>query len=371
MDATKDKRVKREIANSNERRRMQSINAGFQKLKRLLPVNDGEKISKANILQHAADFIQSIERDRLALYEQNTLIKEILMDLKNGKPANVNTVLERIDLTVSPTIPINTAAAAAASASAAASAAIRSSTTTTFSDTSDYNSASNNGSGGNHTKTHSRVNNNSSSNDNVTSNDDSIQKTIKSRGAVGRPPKSRQKYNTHQNRITTTANKNGNKQASRSTGNSNNNNSTTVNDNNMIINGCTNHGTGGDGGTLASIKNFEKHNIYHDLTSQQMGNVAEIISEQVASPKNGLAGPGVAKAAIALPLEVPYTTEIVVRHNHDSHPDAAARKLLKTDPNLTTAMDSQDQAPKGQNLDTICKAIMEIEGDRVFKNEAT
>ncbi|XP_041033867.1 transcription factor AP-4-like isoform X2 [Carcharodon carcharias] len=41
-----DRRIRREIANSNERRRMQSINAGFQSLKVLLPHTDGEKLSK-------------------------------------------------------------------------------------------------------------------------------------------------------------------------------------------------------------------------------------------------------------------------------------------------------------------------------------
>lgn len=43
-----EKKVRREIANSNERRRMQSINAGFQSLKTLIP-HDGEKLSKVNI----------------------------------------------------------------------------------------------------------------------------------------------------------------------------------------------------------------------------------------------------------------------------------------------------------------------------------
>ena len=41
-----DKRIRREIANSNERRRMQSINSGFQSLRTLLPNHDGEKLSK-------------------------------------------------------------------------------------------------------------------------------------------------------------------------------------------------------------------------------------------------------------------------------------------------------------------------------------
>lgn len=44
-----EKRIRREIANSNERRRMQSINAGFQSLRTLLPHHEGEKLSKVSI----------------------------------------------------------------------------------------------------------------------------------------------------------------------------------------------------------------------------------------------------------------------------------------------------------------------------------
>lgn len=44
-----EKRIRREIANSNERRRMQSINAGFQALRTLLPRHEGEKLSKVII----------------------------------------------------------------------------------------------------------------------------------------------------------------------------------------------------------------------------------------------------------------------------------------------------------------------------------
>lgn len=43
-----EKRIRREIANSNERRRMQSINAGFQALRTLLPRHEGEKLSKVS-----------------------------------------------------------------------------------------------------------------------------------------------------------------------------------------------------------------------------------------------------------------------------------------------------------------------------------
>lgn len=44
-----ERRIRREIANSNERRRMQSINAGFQSLKTLIPHSDGEKLSKVGL----------------------------------------------------------------------------------------------------------------------------------------------------------------------------------------------------------------------------------------------------------------------------------------------------------------------------------
>lgn len=50
-----EKKMRREIANSNERRRMQSINAGFQSLKSLIPHSDGEKLSKV------AKFIYTIQ----------------------------------------------------------------------------------------------------------------------------------------------------------------------------------------------------------------------------------------------------------------------------------------------------------------------
>ena len=43
----RERRVRREIANSNERRRMQSINQGYNCLKSMLPLVDGgEKLSK-------------------------------------------------------------------------------------------------------------------------------------------------------------------------------------------------------------------------------------------------------------------------------------------------------------------------------------
>lgn len=46
QEPEREKRIRREIANSNERRRMQSINSGFQQLRNLIPASDGEKLSK-------------------------------------------------------------------------------------------------------------------------------------------------------------------------------------------------------------------------------------------------------------------------------------------------------------------------------------
>eukprot|EP00731_Ephydatia_muelleri_P030703 Em0022g217a len=73
-----DKKLRRQIANSNERRRMQSINAGFHTLKLLMPHVQGEKLSKASILQHAAEFIYRLNQDRERLVQQNTSLRMAL-----------------------------------------------------------------------------------------------------------------------------------------------------------------------------------------------------------------------------------------------------------------------------------------------------
>lgn len=44
------KRMRRVIANSNERKRMQNINAGFETLRYLMPHLQGEKLSKVSQL---------------------------------------------------------------------------------------------------------------------------------------------------------------------------------------------------------------------------------------------------------------------------------------------------------------------------------
>lgn len=112
-----ERRIRREIANSNERRRMQSINAGFQSLKTLIPHTDGEKLSKvgavwesfqeevvgssrqkevsfgrhyqpepltclshpqAAILQQTAEYIFSLEQEKTRLLQQNTQLKRFI-----------------------------------------------------------------------------------------------------------------------------------------------------------------------------------------------------------------------------------------------------------------------------------------------------
>ncbi|XP_068102823.1 transcription factor AP-4 isoform X2 [Hyperolius riggenbachi] len=81
-----ERRIRREIANSNERRRMQSINAGFQSLKTLIPHTDGEKLSKAAILQQTSDYIFSLEQEKTRLLQQNTQLKRFIQEFSGSSP---------------------------------------------------------------------------------------------------------------------------------------------------------------------------------------------------------------------------------------------------------------------------------------------
>ncbi|XP_072273728.1 transcription factor AP-4 isoform X1 [Pyxicephalus adspersus] len=81
-----ERRIRREIANSNERRRMQSINAGFQSLKTLIPHTDGEKLSKAAILQQTADYIFSLDQEKTRLLQQNTQLKRFIQEFSGSSP---------------------------------------------------------------------------------------------------------------------------------------------------------------------------------------------------------------------------------------------------------------------------------------------
>ncbi|XP_071951610.1 transcription factor AP-4-like isoform X2 [Antedon mediterranea] len=80
-----EKRVRREIANSNERRRMQSINAGFQSLKTLIPHSDGEKLSKAAILQQTAEHISRMEQEKTQLLRENVQLKRLVARYERGE----------------------------------------------------------------------------------------------------------------------------------------------------------------------------------------------------------------------------------------------------------------------------------------------
>merc|ERR1711988_744178 len=77
QEPPQEKRIRREIANSNERRRMQSINAGFQSLRTLLPHHEGEKLSKAAILQQTAEYIYQLEQEKTRLLSQNSQLKRL------------------------------------------------------------------------------------------------------------------------------------------------------------------------------------------------------------------------------------------------------------------------------------------------------
>ncbi|XP_076750721.1 transcription factor cropped isoform X2 [Xylocopa sonorina] len=79
-----EKRMRREIANSNERRRMQSINAGFQSLRTLLPHHEGEKLSKAAILQQTAEYIYQLEQEKTQLLSQNCQLKRLVNQHEGG-----------------------------------------------------------------------------------------------------------------------------------------------------------------------------------------------------------------------------------------------------------------------------------------------
>lgn len=80
-----EKRIRREIANSNERRRMQSINNGFQSLRSLLPHHEGEKLSKAAILQQTAEYIYSLEQQKTQLLSQNCHLKRLINQHEGGE----------------------------------------------------------------------------------------------------------------------------------------------------------------------------------------------------------------------------------------------------------------------------------------------
>lgn len=106
-----EKKIRREIANCNERRRMQSINAGFNSLKAMLPKHDNEKLSKASILQQTAEYLQALEQEKTCYLQELNDIKKLLnpelleLHLKRVQEAESNRIehqpLKRMKVEVS------------------------------------------------------------------------------------------------------------------------------------------------------------------------------------------------------------------------------------------------------------------------------
>lgn len=70
------RKTRREIANSNERRRMQNINSGFEELKALIPrVSNSDKLSKASILQMSAAYIEELQASRMQLLNEVLILR--------------------------------------------------------------------------------------------------------------------------------------------------------------------------------------------------------------------------------------------------------------------------------------------------------
>ena len=69
---------------------MQSINAGFQSLRTLLPHHEGEKLSKAAILQQTAEYIYQLEQEKTRLLSQNSQLKRLYSLSQQGLNQNSN-----------------------------------------------------------------------------------------------------------------------------------------------------------------------------------------------------------------------------------------------------------------------------------------
>lgn len=68
--------MRRQIANSNERRRMQSINAGFQSLRQLLPHHEGEKLSKVSF-DRLTSFLKTKTTTRKIKGKRNKVMNQL------------------------------------------------------------------------------------------------------------------------------------------------------------------------------------------------------------------------------------------------------------------------------------------------------
>lgn len=90
---------RRLIANSNERRRMQGINNGFEALRGFLACTDDQKLSKAAILQKTVNYIQDLLTEKSELVMRNAHLEKVAA----GGKADENPVFTREVFVVSTT----------------------------------------------------------------------------------------------------------------------------------------------------------------------------------------------------------------------------------------------------------------------------
>ncbi|CAL8087035.1 unnamed protein product [Orchesella dallaii] len=93
------RRHRRLVANSNERRRMQGINNGFEALRGFLACGDEQKLSKAAILQKTVTFIQQLLNEKSELIIRNAQMEKLV----SGGKVEENPVFAREVFVVSTT----------------------------------------------------------------------------------------------------------------------------------------------------------------------------------------------------------------------------------------------------------------------------
>lgn len=80
------RRHRRLIANSNERRRMQGINNGFEALRGFLACSEEQKLSKAAILQKTVTYIQHLLDEKSQLIMRNAQLEKLAAGAGGVKP---------------------------------------------------------------------------------------------------------------------------------------------------------------------------------------------------------------------------------------------------------------------------------------------
>eukprot|EP00128_Syssomonas_multiformis_P003004 Colp12_sorted_trinity150504_noHs@27826 len=85
------RRIRREIANQNEQRRIQRINHGFEQLREFIPHVSREKLSKAAILQHAVDYVKNLQDITARLQHENRHLKRQLAQESSNSVFQVGT----------------------------------------------------------------------------------------------------------------------------------------------------------------------------------------------------------------------------------------------------------------------------------------